>query len=407
MTEAVAEKEIVQQGSEQHGNRAHTDGDWDSRVPVQTRSDRPKSTNVADFPVVGGREAVWKFTPVAKLDALLNGEMDGSRLPIAVSEATGVTSEWISRNDDKIGRAGISEERGSAAAWSAFTEAHLLTLTSEESVVVTVKRSTLGSAPRAAHSIIEAKAFARGLVIIENTGDAQVNENLEIVVGEGAQLTVVSVQQWNDSAIQLASHHATVGRDASLTHIVVSLGGGIVRMNPLIHLNHEGGSIEALGAYFADAGQHLEQQVYIDHDAPNTRSRVTYKGALQGEGARTVWIGDVLIRRNATGTDSYEQNRNLVLSEGTRADSIPNLEIETGDIEGAGHASATGRFDDEHIFYLQSRGIDEEEARKLVVRGFLLEVIARIGQPDLEAQLAEAVEDELAGTPAVTGVTAN
>ena len=144
----------------------------------------------------------------------------------------------------------------------------------------------------------------------------------------------------------------------------------------------------------------------MDHDAPHTRSRVTYKGALQGEGAHTVWIGDVLIRNSATGTDSYEQNRNLVLSEGTRADSIPNLEIETGDIEGAGHASATGRFDDEHIFYLRSRGISEEEARKLVVHGFLLEVIQQIGDEPTEERLRDAIEAELAGSIAAETVSA-
>ncbi|MFT4231503.1 MAG: SufD family Fe-S cluster assembly protein, partial [Leucobacter sp.] len=333
-TEAVAEK------TAQHGLTAHSDGDWANRVPVQTRSDRPKSTDAADFARVTGREAVWKFTPVAKLDALLNGELDGSRVPVSVTEAPGVNAEWISRNDARIGRAGIPEERGAAAAWSAFGEAHLVTVGGEEKVTAIVTRDSLDARPRAAHTIIEAAPQSEGLVIIENTGSAQLTENVEIVVGDGAKLTVVSVQQWADEAIHLAAHYATVGRDASLTHIVVSLGGGVVRLNPSIHLDHEGANGEALGAYFADAGQHLEHQVYMDHDAPHTRSRVTYKGALQGEGAHTVWIGDVLIRNNATGTDSYEQNRNLVLSEGTRADSIPNLEIETGDIEGAGHASA-------------------------------------------------------------------
>ena len=142
-----------------------------------------------------------------------------------------------------------------------------------------------------------------------------------------------------------------------------------------------------LGAYFADAGQHLEQQVYVFHDAPNTRSRVTYKGALQGDGARTVWVGDVLIGPKAVGTDTYEQNRNLVLTDGARADSVPNLEIETGDILGAGHASATGRFDDEQLFYLQSRGITEDEARRLVVRGFLAEIVQQIGSPALQERL--------------------
>ncbi len=400
MTNAVAEGTAVEEQA-QHGFKAHSDGGWDAEaaarnVPVQTRSARFTSTDVADFGAVTGREANWKFTPIVKIDALLNGELDGSRTPVSVTEAEGVSSEWIAREDERIGRAGAPEERGAAAAWSAFGEAHLVTVSSEEGVTAIVERAALGSSPRAAHTVIEAKPHARGLVILENTGEAQLSENVEIVVGDGAELTVVSVQQWADDAVHLASHYATVGRDATLKHIVVSLGGELVRLNPSIHLDHEGANGEALGAYFADAGQHLEHQVYLDHDAPHTRSRVTYKGALQGEGAHTVWIGDVLIRNSATGTDSYEQNRNLVLSEGTRADSIPNLEIETGDIEGAGHASATGRFDDEHIFYLQSRGISEEEARKLVVHGFLLEVIQQIGDAETEARLRDAVEAELA-----------
>ena len=385
----------------QHGFKAHSDGGWDAdgaakHVPVQTRSARFTSTDVSDFEAVTGREANWKYTPIAKIEGLLNGELDGARTPLTVTDVAGVSSEWIARDDARIGRAGKPEERGAAAAWSAFAEAHLVTVTAEEQVTAIVDRSQLGNSARAAHTVIEAKPNSRGLVILENTGDAQLSENVEIVVGEGADLTVVSVQQWADEAQHLSSHYATVGRDGSLKHIVVTLGGALVRLNPSIHLDHEGANGEALGAYFADAGQHLEHQVYMDHDAPHTRSRVNYKGALQGEGAHTVWIGDVLIRNSATGTDSYEQNRNLVLSEGTRADSIPNLEIETGDIAGAGHASATGRFDDEHLFYLRSRGISEEEARKLVVHGFLLEVIQQIDDAETQERLRDAVEAELA-----------
>lgn len=395
MTEAVATQDTAQ-----HGITAHSDGGWDQKAPVQTRSERFTSTSLADFAPVTGREAVWKFAPIGKLDTLLNGELDGTRPPLTVTTASGVASEWIGRDDSRIGRAGAPEERGAAAAWSAFDEAHLLTVSSEEPVTAVVARTDLGGDARAAHTIIEAKPHARGLVILENSGTAHLSENVEIVVGDGAELTVVSLQEWTEDAHHLASHYATVGRDASLKHIVVSLGGEVVRLNPSIHLNQQGGNGEAYGAYFADAGQHIEHQVYMDHDAPHTRSRVNYKGALQGEGARTVWIGDVLIRNSATGTDSYEQNRNLTLSEGTRADSIPNLEIETGDIEGAGHASATGRFDDEHIFYLRSRGISEEDARKLVVRGFLLEVIAQIGHATTEERLQAAIEAELSGAVA-------
>lgn len=379
----------------QHGLTAHSDGAWDFEAPVQTRSERFSSTRLEDFPEVTGREVNWKFTPVASLDALINGTLDGSKLPVSVDSERPVTVEWVAQDSDVVGRAGVPEDRPSANAWGSTEQAMHLLITEEESQTITVKRSDLGENPRAAHTVIETAPNAAGLVILEHFGSAHLSENVEIVVGENSQLTVVTVQQWNDEAIHLSSHFATIRRGGSLKHIVVSLGGKIVRLNPTIHLNHEGGNGEALGAYFADAGQHLEQQVFMDHNAPQTRSRVNYKGALQGEGARTVWIGDVLIRRVAEGTDSYEQNRNLVLSEGTRADSIPNLEIETGDIAGAGHASATGRFDEEHLFYLMSRGIPEEEARKLVVRGFLIEVISQIGDAATEERLQQAIEEEL------------
>ncbi|HNJ78845.1 MAG TPA: SufD family Fe-S cluster assembly protein, partial [Marmoricola sp.] len=153
---------------------------------------------------------------------------------------------------------------------------------------------------------------------------------------------------------------------------------------------------EALGLYFADAGQHIEHRLFVDHTAPRTKSHVLYKGALQGQDAHTVWIGNVLIRKVAEGIETYEENRNLVLTDGCQADSVPNLEIETGEIEGAGHASATGRFDDEQLFYLRSRGIDETEARRLVVHGFFHDLLRRIGVPELEDELAKTVESELA-----------
>jgi Fe-S cluster assembly protein SufD len=309
----------------------------------------------------------------------------------------GTTVDWVDRTDARIGSAGTPEDRASANARGAFDKALHIDVDSEQPVVLTVTRSDLGVAARGAHVLVTAQPNSRGLVVLDSRGSAHLAENVEILVGEGAHLTVVSLQEWDDDAIHLASHFARVERDARLKHIVVSLGGSIVRINPSTHLAGAGSDTEMLGVYFADAGQHLEQQVFVHHDAPHSKSRVTYKGALNGQGAHTVWIGDVLIGRAATGTDSYEQNRNLVLSEGTRADSIPNLEIETGDIAGAGHASATGRFDDEHLFYLQARGITEDEARRLVVLGFLSEIVQKIGEPELEARLTAALEAELGG----------
>jgi Fe-S cluster assembly protein SufD len=366
-------------------------------VPVQTRSERFASPDHAAFPEVTGREVDWKFTPVDRIRDLIDGELDGSPYTILYPEVEGTAVEWIDRTDPRIGTAGTPEDRAAANARSSFEKALHIAVTGDDAAALTVSRGDLGSAPRAAHVLITAAPNSHGLVVLDSRGSGNLVENVEIVVDEGARLTVVTLQEWDDDAVHLASHFGKVGRDGFLKHIVVSLGGSIVRVNPSTHLAGAGSDTEMLGVYFADAGQHLEQQVYVHHDAPQSKSRVTYKGALNGQGAHTVWIGDVLIARTAPGTDSYEQNRNLVLSEGTRADSIPNLEIETGDIAGAGHASATGRFDDEHLFYLQSRGITEDEARRLVVLGFLTEVVQKIGEPTLEARLLEALEAELGG----------
>jgi Fe-S cluster assembly protein SufD len=158
--------------------------------------------------------------------------------------------------------------------------------------------------------------------------------------------------------------------------------------------------------YFAESGQHQEHRLFVDHEAPNCQSHVTYKGALAGESAHSVWIGDVLIRAAAEGTETFELNRNLILTDGARADSVPNLEIETGEIVGAGHASATGRFDDEQLFYLQARGIDEDEARRLVVSGFFNDIIGKIGVPEVTEHLHDVIEEKLARTAALTEATA-
>ena len=386
---------------EQHGAKAHSDGGWDAPdrgfVPVQTRSGRFTSFVHDDFPEVTGLELEWKLTPVALVRSLIDGALDGTPYAVEAEPAAGASIEWVDRADSSVGAAGTPEERASANAWTSFEKALAITVTGEEHIDLTVSRSDLGPEPRAAHTVVTAKANSNATVILRSTGRAALSENVEIIVEDGASLTVISLQEWADDALHLASHFATVARDAKFKHIVISLSGTVVRVNPSVHLAGDGADAELYGLYFADAGQHFEQRVYLHHLAQNTRGRVNYKGALQGEGARAVWVGDVLIGPDAAGTDSYEQNRNLVLSEGTRADSIPNLEIETGDILGAGHASATGRFDDEQLFYLQARGISEPEARRLVVIGFLAEIVQKVGNPDLEARLHAAIEAELAG----------
>jgi Fe-S cluster assembly protein SufD len=245
------------------------------------------------------------------------------------------------------------------------------------------------------HTIIKAGPMSRAVIVLDHQGSAAYADNVELVVGDGASLSVVSLQDWAPDAVHLSHHHALLGRDATLTHAAVTLGGSVVRLAPSVRYQGPGGDASLTGIYFADAGQHLEHRLFVDHSVPNCRSRVTYKGALQGEDAHAVWIGDVLIRPEATGTDTYEYNRNLVLTDGTRVDSVPNLEILTGEVVGAGHASASGRLEDHHLFYLMARGIPFEDARRLVIRGFFGELIAQIEVPEVRDRVTDAIEAEL------------
>jgi Fe-S cluster assembly protein SufD len=218
---------------------------------------------------------------------------------------------------------------------------------------------------------------------------------VEVLLGAGSRLTLVTTTEWSRDSVQAQHLHFRLDRDAKLNHIQVSLGGDVLRQYTSVDYAGPGGEAQLYGLYFATAGQHLEHRLLVDHTVADCRSRVTYRGALQGAKAHTVWVGDVLIRAEATGTDTYEVNRNLVLTDGARADSVPNLEIETGQVVGAGHASATGRFDDEQLFYLMSRGITAEQARRLVVRGFFAELLAKVPVDALRDRLGAAIESRL------------
>ncbi|GEK21224.1 Fe-S cluster assembly protein SufD [Cellulomonas xylanilytica] len=393
-------------------SRATADGSHSHGVgplPEASRASRPTSFDVADFPVPNGREEEWRFAPVARLAPLFAGDSDGvlsgHGVLTTVVEAPEVQVEIVERDDARLGQAGKPGDRTSAVAWASFPRATIVTIPKEAvaSDVTSIRIEGVEGAgtheaslePSATHLLIHAEPLSQAVVVIDHLGHAALTETVEIVADEGAHLTVVTVHDWADGSVHASSHRLRIGRDATVKHIAVTLGGDAVRITPDAEFVGEGATVKMLGLYFADAGQHQEQRLFVDHAVPNCISRVTYKGALQGEGAHTVWVGDVLIRAAAEGTDTYELNRNLVLSDGARADSVPNLEIETGLIEGAGHASATGRFDDEQLFYLRARGIPESDARRLVVRGFFAELIHEIGVPDIEERLIGAIEREL------------
>jgi Fe-S cluster assembly protein SufD len=366
-------------------------------APV-TRLHEHRSYDPADFAVPGGREEEWRFTPLARLRGL---HTDQPPAPSA-----GVTAETDPAPEVKV----FTAERGgslpsptftpadrvSALAYASFGEATVITVPAEaDASRPTVVTVTGAGGTGYGHLLVQAEPFSRSVVVLDHRGSATYADNVELVVGDGASLSVISLQDWDDDAVHLSQHYATLGRDARLRHAAVTLGGSVVRLAPSVRYDAPGGDAELTGLYFADAGQHLEHRLFVDHDVPNCRSRVTYKGALQGEDAHGVWIGDVLIRPEATGTDTYEYNRNLVLTDGTRVDSVPNLEILTGEITGAGHASASGRLEDHHLFYLMARGIPFAEARRLVIRGFFGQLIETIEVPALRDRITEAIEAEL------------
>ncbi|MGO8978919.1 MAG: Fe-S cluster assembly protein SufD [Streptosporangiaceae bacterium] len=374
-------------------------GAVESAAPVSRLHER-QSYDPADFGVPTGREEEWRFTPLRRLRGLhSDSDLAAGKVAVEASAESPVAVVRAQHGDRRLGAAYVPSDRVSARAFASFDEATVISVPAEfegsRPVHVAVRGEDAGGAAFG-HLLVEVGANARATVVLEHSGSATYADNVELVLGDGAALTVVSLQNWASDAVHVSHHHAQLGRDAKLTHTAVTLGGSVVRLAPSVRYAGPGGDADLRGLYFADAGQHLEHRLYVDHSERNCRSRVSYKGALQGQDAHAVWIGDVVIRPEATGTDTYEYNRNLVLTDGTRVDSVPNLEILTGEVLGAGHASASGRLEDHHLFYLMTRGIPFEEARRLVIRGFFGELINQIEVPDLRDRITAAIEAELA-----------
>jgi Fe-S cluster assembly protein SufD len=355
------------------------------------------SWNVADHPMPNGREEIWRFTPVKRISALLDATPSAARLVSEESLPAGVTSRAITEQEAREISAEAPVDRVAVLAATLSGGARLVEVPAEAELDAPVSIVLRGTGELVwGHTVVRIGHHARVTVVIRHEGLATYGTKLDVIVGEGAKVNFVTIQDWADETVHGGQTSVLVGRDAQVRTVTVSLGGSLVRLTETARFAGPGGTLEQFGLYFVDAGQHIEHRLFVDHNAPQTHSKVDYRGALQGAGAHSVWVGDVLIRKVAERISTYEANKNLVLTDGCRADSVPNLEIQTGQIEGAGHSSTTGRFDDEQLFYLQSRGISPKEARRLVVRGFFSSIIAKIGVPALEERLLTAIEAELA-----------
>ena len=396
---SITDQSLSTDHSKATADAAHVHGQKynGTTVPDKSRAERLLSFDPEAFGVPTGREENWRFTPMRTIAPLLSA--DGGEGALSWDVPTlphGVSFIEVPAGDASLRSVRAPGDRASAVAVARSNGAMSLSIAPgtqvEEPIVIGI--SGKGEDVRG-HVLFEIGAGAEATVVVTRTGSGNYGEFISVDVGENAGLNLVLVQQWDADAVHVSEVVAKLGRDARMRGSVVTLGGKVVRLNTSVALAGEGARVDLFGLYFADSGQHQEHQIFVDHVAPRCTSRVTYKGALAGAKAHTVWIGDVLIRAAAEGTDTYELNRNLVLSDGARADSVPNLEIETGEIAGAGHASATGRFDDEQMFYLRSRGISEAQARRLVVRGFFADLIREIGVESVEKGLMVAIDAEL------------
>jgi Fe-S cluster assembly protein SufD len=371
-----------------------------TRTATGSPPERFSSREPADFGVPTGREEDWRFSPVRKLRPLFQPFVSQDSFRFETDLPAGVTVSLVGRDHPLFGAAVVPTDRVSALAAAGVEQVVLVSIPAGCELSEPITLTSIGKPGlNYGHFIIDAGPNSRATVVMDHVGEATVAANVEAVLGDGAALSLISVQDWDGAAVHVAAHGAVLGRDADYRHIAVNLGGAVVRLNPTVRFAGPGGSAELAGLSFCGDGQHQESRLYVDHAVPQCTSNVVYKSVLDGDTARTVWIGDVRIRPAAIGTRTYELNRNLLLSDGARADSVPNLEIETGEIAGAGHASATGRFDDLQLFYLQSRGIEAEEARRLVVRGFLADVVDRIAVQPLHDRLMASIDARL-GRPA-------
>lgn len=342
-----------------------------------------------------GREEAWRFTPIKKLADFLNADtkLETSRSFI-LEDGLGT----IKLEENAINPVSTTVDEAVQKLRRDVSVGQVLNIPKnfESNSPIRLRREGQSNNALGSRLQVIVGENAHAKLILDNFGDLRISEEIEFILHQGANLDLISLQTWSPKSIHLARHHAVLAKDSTFNSIIVSLGGEVVRILPTIEFTGPGAFANLSGLYFATNGQHLEHRLHVDHNVAGAKSRVNYKGALAGKSARTVWIGDVYIRSNAENTDTYELNRNLLLSDGARADSVPNLEIETGEIVGAGHASTTGKFDDEQLFYLMSRGIPMHEARQLVIRGFFNEIVSLIKDEDLENRLMEGIERELA-----------
>jgi Fe-S cluster assembly protein SufD len=220
-----------------------------------------------------------------------------------------------------------------------------------------------------------------------------VSSAVEVFARGGAQIQYVSLQRMGKGAFHLAQQTTLADRDSTLDTLNVSMGASVSRVDLMAELRGPGANSDMLGLYFGDGDQHFDHNTRQDHIAPHAKSDLLYKGALDDR-SRAVFRGVIRVHKGAQQTDAYQTNRNLLLSEHARADSLPNLEIEADDVR-CSHGATVGELDQDHLFYLMSRGLSRTQAERLVVLGFLGEVLSRLPLQGVVEKVTRIIEERL------------
>lgn len=368
--------------------------------------------STTDFGVPTGREEVWRFTPLKRLAGIQNETQPTGETTISFASGKsphdGVALTEVGRG---VSTGYLPIDRTSSQVWQGRNTSHKLVIDSDLviSEPIQVSVGTNGGLSFG-HLAIDIGSHTKASIVLNFDASANGGLNLQVNIAQGANLTLVQIHDQARPNVWLSDQWLRLGRDSNLLSATVMLGGDLVRLTPRVEFADQGARAEVLGLYLTGPGQHHENRVLIDHATPKCVSDVLYNGALYGSKARSVWVGDVVVRAAAEGIDTYEMNRNLLLVDDARADSIPNLELETGEVVRAGHASTTGKLDEEQIFYLMGRGVPELEARALIVRGLFASVLQRIDDEEIADFVLKRLDEafsQVGSTSVLLGGNAN
>ncbi len=362
---------------------------------------------VLGFPVARRGNEYWKYTdvgPIARAEFIAEPANSAAvgNIPRGVSlvNLNGATGPLIDAARAHLGaHAGFEDEAFTALNTALFADAVLIHVGEGMVVRNTLRIALISTEGTVAHPrvLIVAEPGSRLSVAIDHQGAPNSgyfsNAVTEVVVGEGASVTLHRFQYERPGSFHVATTAATVKRDAHFESFALDAGGGLVRHNLNVRLAEAGASCRINGVYVTNGRQHLDNHTLIEHASADTSSAELYKGVVDGH-SHAIFMGRVVIPEDSQRTETHQSNKTLLMSAGAEVDSQPVLEIYADDVK-ATHGSAVGQMDPEALFYLKSRGLDEDSARSLLVHGFIDEVVSGIADDDVRRRAEDLIDGAL------------